>query len=323
VTSRTLAASLTLAAAFAFAGPASAVLPSNWQIPPHEAEERFRSQEFKIRDAKLLDAGVTGAFTFKAEFPDGKVFKLKWKTIPRGGDGWNNSPRKEMAAYVVQKWFVDEEDYIVATLAPRCLGMEQFGSITAGGKPTFKGLNCVLGMIAIWMVNLEDPWPFFEEDRFRTDPQYARFLSDLNVLTYLIRHRDGRRGNFLRSTDLSDPRVYSVDNGISHNTVPWNFLVPNWNVIRVPWLRKETVERLRKLKEEDIEAQLGVLAEMRTDADGGLHLVENGPNLDPEKGVRVQKHTVQFGLDDEEIDDLQERLEKLLEDVDAGKIKVQ
>jgi hypothetical protein len=323
VTSRILAASVSLAATFTFAGTAAAVLPRNWQLPPHEAEERFWNQDFKIRDAKLLDAGVTGAFTFKAEFPDGKVFKLKWKTMPRGGDGWNNSPRKEMAAYAVQRWILDEDDYIVASLAPRCLSLEQFNHIAPNGKPTFKGINCVLGMIAIWMEHLEDPWPFFEKELFRTDPQYARYLADLNVLTYLIRHRDGRRGNFLRSDDLSDPRVFSVDNGISHNTFPWNFLVPNWNVIRVPWLRKETVERLRKLTHDDIEADLGVLAEMKTDAAGGLHLVKNGANLDPNDGVRVQKDTVQFGLTSEEIDDLEERLAELLEGVDAGKIKTQ
>ncbi len=324
MTSRTLSVSLCLLATVSIAGKAAADLPRNWPLPPHEAEERFWNQDFKINEAKLLGAGVTGATKLKAEFPDGKVFKLKWKTIPWGkGDGWNNSPRKEMAAYAVQKWIVDEDDYMVATLAPRCLSMEQFKAIAPDGKPTFKGLTCVLGMIAIWIDDLEDPWPFFEKELFRTDPNYARYLSDMNVMTYLIAHRDGRRGNFLRSSNLSDPRVFSIDNGISFDTFPWNFLVPNWHVIRVPWLRKETVERLRKLKESDIEEQLGVLAQMETDDKGGMHLVKPTANLDPKKGVRIQKHTVQFGLTEGEIDDLDDRLERLLEDVDAGRIKVQ
>jgi hypothetical protein len=52
-------------------------------------------------------------------------------------------------------------------------------------------------------------------------------------------------------------------------------------------------------------------------------MVEPTANLNPKKGVRVKEHRIQFGLEEEEIEDLEERLEELLQDVDSGKIKVQ
>jgi hypothetical protein len=325
VTSRILTASLSFVVALSLAGRASAGdVPRNWPVPPSDLENRFWDQDFKINEVKGAGAGVTGASRLKIEYPDGKVFKVKWKAVPPGkADGWNNSPRKEIAVYVTQRFVVDQNDFMIPTVAPHCLTLEEYKAIDPRTKPSIKGSNCVLGLIAIWMEDLEAPWPFFEEDLFKKDPKYARFLSDMNVVLYLVDHRDGRQGNLLRSTDLSDPRVYAVDNGIAFDTFPWNMLVPNWNQIRVPWLAKETVERLRKIDDDELEAALGVVAEMEIDANGEYHLVTPTSNLDPKKGVRRTSKRIQFGLTVDEIDDLEERLELLLKNVDSGKIKVQ
>jgi hypothetical protein len=322
---RILPASLCLVAAVSLAGQVVAGdVPRNWPLPPADLENRFWDQDFKIVEVKGAGAGVTGASKMKVEYPDGKVVKVKWKAVPPGkADGWNNSLRKEIATYVVQRFVVDQNDYMIPTAAPHCLTMEEYKAIDPATKPTLKGSNCVLGMIAIWMEDLEAPWPFFEKELFAKDPKYARYLSDMNVVLYLAGHRDGRQGNLLRSTDLSDPRVYAVDNGIAFDTFPWNMLVPNWNEIRVPWLAKETVERLRKIDDDELEAALGVVAEMEVDANGGFHLVTPTTNLNPREGVRRTEKRIQFGLTVDEIDDLEERLELLLEKIDAGRIQVQ
>jgi hypothetical protein len=251
---RTLSASLCLCVAVSFAGQAAAELPRNWPLPPSELEKRFWDQDFKIQEVKGAGGGVTGASKLKIEFPDGKVVKVKWKAVPPlKADGWNNSPRKEIATYVMQRFVVDEDDYMIPTVAPHCLSVEEYKVIDPRPKPSVKGSSCVLGLVAIWMEDLDAPWPFFDEKLFESDPKYARFLSDMNVVLYLVDHRDGRRGNLLRSTDKSDPRVYAVDNGIAFDTFPWNMLVPNWNEIRVPWLARQTVERLRKIGRLDLE----------------------------------------------------------------------
>jgi hypothetical protein len=323
VISRMLVASLSFAAALLPTGEAAAV-PRNWPLPPLELEKRFWDQEFKIQEVKGAGGGVTGASKLKIQYADGKVLKVKWKAVPpKKADGWNNSPRKEIATYVAQRFVVDPDDYMIPTVAPHCLMLEEYKVIDPEAKPSIKGSNCVLGLLAIWMEDLEDPWPFYDEALFKSDPKYARYLSDMNVVLYLVDHRDGRRGNLLRSTDKSDPRVYAVDNGIAFDTFPWNFLVPNWNDLRVPWIRKETVDRLRKIEKGQLERALGVLAEMETDSSGGLHLVEPTANMGPNKGVRIEEHRIQFGLTEDEIEDVEERLEELLEKVDEGKIKVQ
>ncbi len=93
----------------------------------------------------------------------------------------------------------------------------------------------------------------------------------MNLLTYLIDHRDGREGNFLMSTDPDDPRIFAIDNGIAFEGFPWNFFVPNWNKIRVPWLRADPIARLRALPPEEVD-RLGSLFDMDADAQGVLRL---------------------------------------------------
>lgn len=297
-------------------------VPRNWPLPPAELERRFAEQDFRILEVKGAGGGVTGASRLTIEFPDGQVLKVKWKAVPRpSGDDWNNSPRKELAAYEIQRWIVEPEDFLVPTIAPYCIPLDQYGVIDPRTPATFRHSNCVLGMVAVWLEDVEAPWPFFDEERFGRDPRYARFMADFNVLTYLVDHRDGRRGNLLRSNDDDDPRVYAVDNGIAFSPFPWNFLVPNWSRMRVPWIRKETVERLRKIDDDDLEA-LGVLAELQTDGVGRLHPATKTANMDEDDGVRVRGTRVQFGLTEEEIEDLEERLEDLLEDVDEGDLAV-
>lgn len=311
-----------LSSFFSFAAVASADgLPKNWPMAPSELETRFTTQDFVIKEVKGAGGGVTGASKLKIEYPDGKVLKVKWKAVPeKSADGWNNSPRKELAAYEVQRWLVDENDFIVPTLAPYCIPMEAYKPISKDAKPSFPNSSCELGLIAIWIDDVTAPKTFWDAKRFAKDPLYARYMADFNLLTYLLDHRDGRQGNLLLSTDPADPRVFAVDNGISFDPFPWNFLVPNWDEIRVPWLRRETVERLRKVKEDQIEA-LGVVAELEIDPAGRYRPVKPTRNFDDEdkKGFRRRGDRIQFGLTDDEIDDLENRIEKLLDRVDNGK----
>jgi hypothetical protein len=269
---------------------------------------------------KPIAEGVTGAYKLGLAFPDGKTLDVKWKEVPRGsGDGWNNSPRKEIAAYAIQRWFLDEADYVVPTPVPRCIALDRYAAVERQAEPTLPGTRCVLGIAVAWMEDVT-PDGVWDPARFARDPHYAAHVADFNLLTYLIEHKDGRRGNFLLSKDPADPRVFAVDNGISFDAFPWNFLVTNWHRIRVPWLRREAVNRLRAVSPAKI-AALGTLAELAADEDGILRpVVPPGPNLDPDEGARIAPGRVQFGLTDDDIEDLEERIEELIEDVDEGDV---
>jgi hypothetical protein len=143
----------------------------------------------------------------------------------------------------------------------------------------------------------------------------------LNVLTSLIGHRDGRLGNFMVSKNEADRHAFAIDNGISFDAFPWNFFVPNTNKLFVPALSRKAVERLRQIRPDQLD-RLGVLTELRLEADGVYRPVEPGPNLDPKSGVRTAPGVIQLGLKQNEIDDVRERIREILTRVDSGQLPV-
>jgi len=299
----------------------------NWQLPPQMMEGEVSSLIYKEKysDIRLKDTarGTTGAHADKVFFPAlGKEIKFKWKVANFGSlDGFNNSPRKELAAYEVQKLFLEPEDYVVPTSIIYCVPRETHHQHNPYTAPSVEGTDCMVGLISIWMLDVTVPEVLLDETRFLNEPNYAYFLSNLNIFTYLILHQDARTGNFLVSKDEKRRQAFSIDNGISFGTWPHFFFGQNWDVIVVPALRKDSIDRLRKLQRQDLDF-LGVVAQLEKDKNLMLQPVPAGKNLDPQKGVRFKDGTVQFGLKKAEIDGLWERIQSLITDVDSGKIPV-
>jgi hypothetical protein len=306
-------------------GPQAKAMPRNWPMAPSDVDYRLAFEDFTIQEVKSAGAGVTGAARFKIAFPDGTVMKIKWKRFPETTlDGWNNSPRKEMAAYRIQRWLFDEEDYVVPTAVPRCLPLDLYKAADPAATASVPGSACVLGLEAVWMNDVKEADDLLEDidERVAKDPHFGAHLADFNLVTYLVDHRDGRDGNFLISTDPNDPRVFAIDNGIAFEGFPWNFFVRNWNTVRVPWLRRDPIERLRALPDEEIE-RLAALFDMELDAAGIYRLKQPSAPIDPKKGVRIVPGRIQLGLTAKEIAALKDRIHDLLADVDAGKIPLQ
>jgi hypothetical protein len=296
---------------------------NNWSLPPEIAERLFARAPGELVALKHTPSGVAGAFKAEVVFPeDGRHVDVKWKEAPHGDmNGWNNNPRRELAAYVVQKWFLEPEDYVVPTTALRCVPIERYRRVVPAAKPTLAGTQCVLGELTLWLLHVTMPETLYDPRRFETDFDYAYHLSNFNVLTYLIAHRDGRASNFLVADDEANRRVFSIDNGISFGSLIYNFLVANWDVIRVPAIRRAVVERLRTLRREDID-ELGILVELRADEEGILRPVAPGPNMDPDHGVRLAPGRVQMGLTRAELDALAHRIATLIHRVDGGELAV-
>lgn len=300
-------------------------LPRNWPMAPSVLDLKLAFDDFTIKEVKGAGSGVTGASRFVVQFADGQTLKVKWKRFPaKTLDGWNNSPRKEFAAYVIQRWLFDEADYVVPTPVPRCIPLDVYEPVDADAQPSVAGTSCVLGLFAVWMNDVEvvDDLDDDIEEHIAENPAFGEHLADMNLVTYLIDHRDGREGNFLISTDPRDPRIFAIDNGIAFEGFPWNFFVPNWNKIRVPWLRADPIARLRALPAEEVE-RLASLFDMDADPQGILRVTRPTAPLDPKKGVRIAPGKVQLGLTTKEIGALKERIHDLLAKVDAGEIKVQ
>lgn len=296
---------------------------ASWPLPPTDAERLFAEAPMTLVKAEHTAQGVAGAFKATAKFKgDARPLEVKWKPVDGADiDNWNNNPRKEIATYLVQRWFLAPRDYVVPATAMRCIPLDAYKRFDPAATATVPGTSCVLGMVSLWVQHVKVPEALYEPERFEDDANYAYHLSNFNLLAYLIEHRDGRSGNILVSEDAADRHVFAIDNGISFGGLIYNFLTTNWDTIRVPAIRREAVEKLRHLDHRELEA-LRVVAELRADRRGVLRPVKAGPAMDAERGVRIEGKRVQLGLTTAEIDAVSRRITALLDRVDRGELPV-
>ena len=299
----------------------------NWQFPPKELEttiyQRAKEGKLHAKEVERTARGTTGALVLiNHDEVSGKDIKWKFKkNVPGWVDSFNTSPRKELAAYQVQKLFLDSEDYVVPTCLAFCIPRDRFMKRGGYAAATLEGTDCVLGLASIWMKDVTVPDTLYDESRFLKDPTYAYFMSNFNLLTYLVQHRDNRVGQFLVSKDDKRRQVFSIDNGISFGFWPYNFFIQQWEDIHVPALRQDSIERLRKLQRQDLNF-LGVLAQFKLDENLVLRPVSVGKNLDPSVGAKYTGGVLQYGLAKSEIDAVWDRIQHVIAEVDAGTIQV-
>ena len=300
--------------------PEPPVAARHMPMPPEKIRQLLESGRVELISTERAPGGVMGVAHAVVRFPDvGATFEVKWKQAPEGADGWNNTPRKELAAYDVQQWFVDERDYVVPPAAMRCIALDAYRRTFPGATANLPDAGCVLGLLTIWLEDVEVPKVLYDEARFERDREYARQIANLNILLYLIDHRDARANNILVSSDPQRFRVFSVDNGISFGSLVYNYFKGHWNVIRVPALPRTSVGRLRAVDHAALDA-LGVVAELHADGEGVYRTVPLHAPLDRDTGVRLKPGHLQLGLTREEIKGVRERLRALLKRVDAGEI---
>jgi hypothetical protein len=244
-----------------------------------------------------------------------------WKPVARPGQGFNNEPRYELAAYRFQKLFLEERDYVVPPVVLRALPLEEYRRFGSAPDATIPGTGSRLFLLSYWVQNLTvDTVDPFSEGLFTWNVAYRWHFANVNVLTHLIDHKDGNHGNVLISMDGLNPRAFSVDNDVAFGSEVSD-RGDRWRRLLVNQLPDATVERLRGLTLDQLRGELGVVAEFEI-VDGDLRPVDPGPNLRSGRGLRVTRDRVQFGLTDREIRDVHRRIERLLQQVDRGRISV-
>jgi len=290
---------------------------------PKDADAMLRTGKFDILEVRKPSSGLGGAVIFFLKYPDDHlVIKAKWKTSKKGGHGFNNEPRKELAVYKLQSLFLAPEESVVPPTVGRCIETATIHEKIPDAAETFDGAPCVFGVLSYWLTNVS-PDGVFVESRFNKDPEYRQSVANLNLVTYLVDHRDTRRSNFLVSTDPKHPRTFAVDNGLAfsgfRNPIIL-FTKTNWAKILVPSLPRKQLDRLRKLTRRELDTLLTVAQYSVTPR--GLVEVPPTPAFSESEGVRRQGDVIQLGLTRKEVDSVEKRLKSLLEKVDRGKIKV-
>lgn len=276
--------------------------PTHWSLPPEEAADALARGHLELLEMGAPAGGKTGARKATVRI-DGAEVDVKWRAAPIGtADSFNNSPRRELAAFAIQRLILPPDRWVVPPIALRCLPLDALRGEGVPAVPTLAGARCVLGTVSLWLEDVEVPEQLLDEDRFWSDPVYARSIADYDVLTYLIKHQDGKPGNALRGEGSG--LTFSVDNGISFGGPFYNYPADNWDDLRVPALPRDTVERVRALGPEDLDA-LAEIARVEHSPDGFLRVRQSGDDL-------------VFGLNAAERAGVARRARRLVEAVDEG-----
>jgi hypothetical protein len=293
---------------------------ANITQPVADLEKLLAAEPLAIIQAKISRPLAKGDITLRAQvsFGGAPPLEVKLRHADPGADSFNNVPRYDLAAYELQKLFLDPAEYVVPPTALRMVPLAEFAKYSPSVERTFPVAQQVLAVVQYWLNNVTNAEDVYRPAQFAADPLYARHIGQLNILTYLVNHRDSNLGNFLIGRQEVGARLFSIDHGVAFGSESSD-RGELWKVMRVNRLPADTVARLRKIDVATLQARLGVLAQWRLQ--GGVFVpVATGKNLAETRGVRRDREDLQMGLTRPEILEVNKLLQKLLEQVDRGKI---
>ncbi len=299
----------------------AAAQDANITLPVPELEALMAGTDFAVVSTEISRPKAKGDITLKADvsFAGGPPIRFKLRKAEPGADTFNNVPRYDLAAYELQKLFLDPAEYVVPPTTLRFVPLEEFRRYQSDVSRTFSGADQVLAVVQYWLQEVKVVEDVYDPATFATDPVYARHIGQLNILTDLIDHADSNVGNFLVSKVTPGARVFSVDNGVAFASEESD-RGRLWQKLRVDRLPADTVERLRRITPQLLQEHLGVVAQWRLQ-DGRFVAVPKGDNLAASRGVRREGEQLQMGLRTSEIATLARNIQKLLERVDSGDVK--
>lgn len=300
--------SLVLGAVAVGAGPA---------LDEAAIEARLTTMPFEIVFAKKArDLPEDTALRVDAKFADGVEMRIKIRRANPNGSEFNNEPRYERASYVLQQLLVDRHESIVPVTVLRALPLEQLRAWTPEAKATFKSSTDVLAVVQHWLPDVVGPADAWDAARFDADPRYARQIANVNLLTYLIRHKDSNKGNILLSADGALGRAWLIDSGVAFASARSD-RGTLWKDLRVPRVPADTIARLRALDLEQLTAALAVVAQFEVREHKVVPVPPTAP-FHKHDGVRRSRNVVQLGLTATELADVEQRRKELLAKVDSG-----
>jgi len=300
----------------------AAAQDSNITQPIADLERLLAAEPLVITQAEISRPKAKGDITLRADvsFGGAPPLRVKLRKAEPGADTFNNVPRYDLAAYELQKLFIDPTEYVVPPTVLRFIPRADFAKYQPDVARTFSSADQVLAVLQYWLSDITVVADVLDPARFEADALYARHIGQLNVLTYLIEHRDSNVGNFLIGKSPIGARVFSIDHGVAFASIDSD-RGEAWKDIRVNRLPADTVARLRTVTLPVLEQRLGVLAQWKLEGTRYVP-VALGPNLSINRGVRREGKDLQMGLTRSEILAVNRLLTRLLQRIDAGEIAV-
>lgn len=298
-----------------------------------DVESLLARDDLEILAASETSVGVQGAYVLTLR-SGGVVFRAKWR--PHASTTRRNSPRFELAAYAVQKLFLEPREYVVPPTVAQCFPLEAYRArVDATARATFEGAGCVYGVLSYWLEDVESIRDAqlagslhgqhdhaFDPELFDRDRTYKDSIARVNAFTYVIGHRDSHARNFVitrAAAGARDRSVYSVDNSLSFTMAPNPRIARehDWSKIRVPALPRAVIERLREADRKL--AGLRTIASLRR-AHGRLvtATAPEDPGGAGRDGIAWSGDRLAVGLTADEIAGVRTRIHELLDRVDRG-----
>ncbi|MGD9599675.1 MAG: hypothetical protein AB7G76_01035 [Steroidobacteraceae bacterium] len=251
---------------------------------------------------------------------DPAPFRIKVRRAGRGVSSFNNEPRYELAAYEVSRLLFPADEQVVPAIALRSAPLAQFRAIDPGAVEAWSGTDGTFYMVQCWL-NGAKPHPLaIDTARFAADPAYARAISRLNVVTYLVEHKDSNLGNVMLTGEGAAVRAWAIDNGVAFDSEESDVGI-FWKTLRVDAIDRALADRLHALTLDELRARLGVIAQYER-AGEAWEPRPPGANFDALRGVRRRGPQVQLGLTGKEIGAIERRRDRLVRRIDKGDIRI-
>ena len=260
------------------------------------------------------------------------VFRAKWR--PQSSAGLVNEPRKELAAYAVQKLFLEDGELVAPPTVAHCFPLAEYRLFVPKEPASFEKIDCVLGFASYWLEGVQsvgsaredgvlgDGEGIWDAKLFKRDAMYRGSVSKANLLTYVIHHGDAHDEQFLLETTPRGLRTYVVDSSIAFRSIknPMLLIRADWSQLQVPTLPKAAVERLRALKAEDYQ-RLKTIAVLERREGQLVDVTAASPPIDSDgKEMSWSGEHLRIGLTEGEIELVAERVAALLARPDLAKI---
>jgi hypothetical protein len=288
--------------------------------------EQVLRGELELLGMSDTPSGAQGAklLTVRGESDRGPiVLRAKWRAQSSGD--LLNEPRKELAAYAVQKMFLEPSELVAPPTAAQCIPLEDYRKFDPSAEATFPGTECVFGYISYWLESVQSvnqarkaglfgPGSgIWDANLFARDETYKESVARCNLLTYVINHGDAHDEQFLLEPTKHGLRAYVVDNSIAFRSIknPMLLLRQDWSNIQVPWLPPRAVEKLRGLIHEDF-SRLSTIAVLERD-DGELRNVALAREQESDgTSLQWRGELLRIGLTRGEIELVETRVHTLL-----------
>lgn len=317
--------------------PARLCRPGRSAGPCRSAEDVegwLATADLEILESAPTPSGVQGARILTLRRGgDGEVFRAKWRAHSTTTS--RNSPRRELAAYAVQKLFLEPEEYVAPPTAPHCFPLAAYhAAVDRKARATFPRTRCVYGILSYWLEDVEsladarkEGWFHGQNghalDRalFARHAGYRDSIATVNLFTHVIAHADSHARNFVVTRERADPFVYSVDNSLSLGLAK-NPKLPDesdWSRLRVPSLPRARIDRLRAIRASV--DRLRAVAELERRGDE-LVVVEPSIDRPPFDGMDWVGDRLRVGLTASEIDGVRRRVARVIEQVDQEQLRL-